>query len=842
MTAHYNGYFNAKEIIKESMKAYRETQKEDFTKILPIYLYADESSASALYPEMDRAILKTSTVIKKHSMPNPEKVKQKKNEWCKWIDDNWLVMGQAHFYKREFDAAIEKFKYIQNTYRDSELQYDAQIWIARSYQEMGRLNEAQSIIDRLQGQLEDAEKQGKKKKEKTRKTKKKTKKQSEDKNPPPFPERLKKDLVLLQTDQHIRKKEYDKAADKLIKGIALTRKKREKARLTFILAQLYQASGNNSAASEAYARIPKLNPTFEMEFYSRIFRALMYQGGDSRGIRAELMKLLKDEKNKEFYDQIYYALAELELKDQHRDQGVNYLKKSVEASVNNDRQKGKSYLRLGEIAFNERDYVPAKTYYDSGIGFLPKDYPELDKIRKKSESLTELVTHLNTISLQDSLLKLASLPQKKREEAIEKIIEKEKEEAERKRLADEAKANESSKTNLMAESGGWYFYNQQTKGMGFNEFKKIWGTRKLEDDWRRSNKTSVSEGELLPENGDSLISATEAKDLKRKEQLLSGIPSGPDAISDAKKKIQYALYHAGVIFKDRLTQTDLAVKMFKDLLSRYDYGEFVLPANYQLYLIYSPKPESEPYKNTILNDYGDSEYAMLIRNPNYKKEGEALLAQQEKAYLEVYDLYRKKQFEASLEACNKVIAAEPQNSMLSKYYFLRALNYGELKRMDELEQALSVCAEKYASEETGKEAQSILDYLRNKKSKENPIQGFVFESDAEHFFIMVFPNSLGSIVDAKTAFSDFNGSFFSSKNLKITNNFLDADNQLIIVKQFPDKKSAMEYYQAVSNKNDRLKNYKNATCFVITGKNYSAFFLEKKIDVYMKFFSDNYLN
>ncbi|MBX7094342.1 MAG: hypothetical protein K1X56_06435, partial [Flavobacteriales bacterium] len=314
-----------------------------------------------------------------------------------------------------------------------------------------------------------------------------------------------------------------------------------------------------------------------------------------------------------------------------------------------------------------------------------------------------------------------------------------------------------------------------------------------------------------------------------------------EEISEAKKKVQYALYHAGVIFKDELSQNDLAIKMFKDLLKKYDYGEFVLPANYQLYLIYSPGQESETYKSTILTDYPESEYARLIKNPNYKREGEEKFKQQEENYLSVYALYKQKRFDESLKACNEIIASEPDNKFISRYYFLRALNYGEMQQLEQLEQALSQCAEKFGNEETGKEAQSILDFLRNKKSKENPIDGFVYDANSEHFFIMVFTNSMGSIVEGKAAFSDFNTKYFSTKNYAVSNNFLNTDNQLLIIKSFPDKNAGMDYYRAVVNESERLKNYKAASYFLITPKNYAAFFLSKDIAKYMQFFQDNYL-
>lgn len=852
MTARYNGYFNAKELIKESLKTYSEGNKEDFSKILPVYIYPTEANASSMFPNMQKAIDKTARVITRHSMPNPEKNKNKKEEWCKWIDNNWLVMGQAHFYKREFEAAIEKFEYVYKTYKNEDIKYDAQIWLAKTYMQMGRMNEAYAVLKRLETDQSDAEEERKNKKKKSKnnennpkKSNKKSPKKptvTENKNVP-FPQHLDQQLYAMLADYHIRKKEYDKGIEYLEKAIKITKKKRERARLTFILAQLYQEKGQYGIASEEFAKIPKLNPTYEMEFYSRINRALLYEGGDSRGIKAELMKLLRDQKNKEFFDQIYYALAELELKDNHIEEGKSLLRKSIEASVSNERQKGKTYLRLGNIAFAEADYLNAKMFYDSCLSVLPQDYPKYDEIRLRSESLTELVEHLTSYQLQDSLYRLGNLPERKKLEVIEEVLRREKEEEEKRKAAEEAKQNEITNTpNNSGQSGGWYFYNAQSKALGIAEFKKTWGTRKLEDNWRRVNKESISD-EMLNIDPDSLANMANEKLEKRKQEMLDKIPSGPDALADCRKKMQYALYHAGVLYKTRFSQPALAIKEFKTLLQKFEAGEYILPANYQLYLLYFGTPEAKPYENTILTDYPESEYAQLIRNPNFQKDDEIKHEKESKAYALVYQNFQKANYDAVLTSCQEIIANQKDNDFMPQYFFMRAMVYGKLQQIDLLEKALSECAEKFPEHEIGKEASSILDYLRNKKSKENPTgAGYLYEAETDHYFILVFPNALGSIIQAKASFSDFNTLYFSNKNLTVDSKFLDLETQVVLIKGLVNKKAAMEYYYAFKNENDKLKAYKAATCFGITSKNFAHFYLEKKIDVYLEFFKENYLN
>ena len=837
MTAHYNGFFNAREIIKETMKTFQESYKEDYSQILPVYIIADDKSASTLYPEMQRAIDKTEVVIGKHSMPNPKKVGKgrKKEEWNKWIDNNWLVMAQAHFYKRELDAALLKFEYVYKSYRYDPISYEAQLWMARTLMELNRTVEAKTLLDRLQTDMEDAKKLN-------WKQPKKKKSKKEEKEPAIFPKELQGELAKIQSDYHIRKKEWDKAVEALQKTITLTKKKRDRARLTFILAQIYQKMGNASLASETYAKVPKLNPTFEMEFYSRINRALLYQGNDTRGIRAELVRLLKDEKNKDFYDQIYYALAELDFKDGKKDDGIENLKNSVAFSVSNDPQKGKSYQRLGDINFNDREYISAKNYYDSALVFLPKDNKDYGTLQQKSVSLSDLVEHLTTFKLQDSLLRVSNMPGDDREKLVDEIIRREQEEEERKRIAEENRLNQQTTSMQNTGDGKWYFYNEQLRASGFASFKKQWGSnRKLEDDWRRMNKESVDFDD--PENVTEVVQG-EDKWSKRREKLLEEIPSGPEEMLEAREKIRESLYESGVIFKDQLNQDDLAAKSFRELLSRYDDGDFVAASNYQLYLINRGKPEAEVYKNTILNDFPDTEYAQLIRNPDFKKDADVKTAQQEDEYAATYRKFQNQEYSAVLEKCNEVIASEPENHFRPKYYFLRAVTYGAQGNMEEMEKTLSECSTLFPADEAGKEATALLDYLRNKKSLESSRSGmgdFVFEAESEHYFVLMFPSSFGPITDGAAKFSDFNSAYFSEKGYKTERLYLNADMQMIVIKGIKDKKEAMEYYQAFVNENDKMKNYKSSKFFVITNSNYATFFIQKNTDKYYSFFQENYL-
>lgn len=852
MTAHYNGYFNARELIKESLMTYRTAYKEDYTQILPVYVYPKDQDVATVFKPMNDAVEKTERVINKHSMPNPTKVKGKNEEWCKWIDENWLVMGQAYFYKREYSPAIEKFDYITKAYKYDVRKYDALIWEAKSYIELKDYLKADEIFIQLEEKLKEAE--DSKKKGKTEESKKKSNKNSKGKKSsgkkskkdkpqvePPFPKELKDELYTAQADMYLRQEKYDKAIDYLKLAIEFTKKKRDRARLTFILAQIYEKKMDYGSATEQYSTVLKLNPTFEMEFYATINRALIYQGGDSRSIKMQLMRMLKDEKNKDFFDQIYYALGEIEMKEGDKAKGVHNFKRSVATSISNDRQKGRSYLKLADIYFADRDFVPSKTYYDSAVTFLPPAYPKYIEIKLKSESLTELVNNLNEYHLQDSLLNLSKLDRGKLEKRLEEIIKQQNEEDERKRLEEQAK-KEKIPDPSESVPGGWYFYNATSMAQGQSEFKKKWGTRKNENNWRRINKSQILEDGTTGNGEDSTLTASIGG--RSKEDYLKKIPLTDYDKEASHKKLRAALYNAAVIYRSNFNEDQLALTHFKELVKRYSEGPEVCPSYYQIYLIGNGNAESNDAKNRIFQDCPDSEYRYIIEDPNYAQKSEQNKSKDENAYMLVYQEFSKGKFVEVLEKVSYVAANEKTNQYLPNYLFLKALCYGELKNLEEMDKALSDVVARYPVHEVGKEAAAMLDFLRNKKSTEDARSGlstYIFEKNAEHYFVMILPQGEGAVNDVKVDFSDFNTQLFGNDGLKVSNNFLDLNNQLVIVKSFVDKQKAMEYYTAFKFDANKVKKYSEKQFFVISNKNYAAFFTDKKVADYKKFFEENYL-
>jgi len=853
MTAHYNGYFNARELIKESINTYKSTFKEDYTQILPVFVYPKDMDVASVYKPMNDAVEKTERVINRNSMPNPTKVKGKTEEWCKWIDENWLVMGQAYFYKREYSPAVEKFEYMTKAYKYNVRKYDAMIWMAKCYLEVNDFTKADEIFLKLEEKMKEDEdlKKNRKKEEKKKSSNKKSKgkgkssgkkkKKEKEEVEPAFPTDLKDELYTAEADMYLRQEKYDKAIDYLKLAIKNTKKKRERARLTFILAQVYENKMDYGSATVHYSEVLKLNPSFEMEFYATINRALIYQGGDSRSIKSQLMKMLKDEKNKDFFDQIYFALGEIEMKEGKKDKGIHNFKRSVATSISNDRQKGRSYLKLADIYFADRNFIPSKTYYDSAVTFLPPTYPKYIDIKLKSESLTELVNNLNEYHLQDSLLELGKLEPNKLEKRLDEIIRQQVEEDEKRRLEEQAK-KEKIPDPSEGVPGGWYFYNPTAMAQGKAEFKKKWGIRKNEDNWRRLNKSQILEDGNAGSEDSTIATSTGGRN---REDYLKKIPVSDEQRLASHNKLRGALYNASVLYKSNFNENELALTHFKELVKRYSEGPEVCPSYYQIYLLGNGNSESTDAKKHIFEDCPDSEYRFIIEDPNYAEKSELNKSKDENAYMLVYAEFSKGKYTEVLEKISNVVTNEKTNQFLPNYLFLKALCYGELKNLEEMDKALSDVVARYPIHEVGKEASAMLDFLRNRKSTEDAKSGlstYIFEKNAEHYFVMILPQGAGAVNDVKADFSDFNTQLFNNLSLKVSNNFLDLDNQLVIVKSFADKQKAMEYYTAFKFDNSKVKKYNSKLeYFVISNKNYASFFIEKKVADYKKFFELNYL-
>jgi tetratricopeptide (TPR) repeat protein len=826
-TAKYNGYFNANEIVKTGVAGIESSHIDDYEKILPLFVYGDEEQARGLYPQMDEAIKKSSEVIDRHSMVFRDK------EYCKWIDDNYLLIGKASFYKKDFTRAIELFNYVAKNYKEEPIRFNAMLWLARTYGEKGDFNKANNFIKLATGDKD-------------------------------FPEKLSLESKLIAADINLKQKNYSNAIVQLETATALVKRKKTKARITFILAQIYQERKDGEKAIRAYNQVLKLRPGYEMEFYANINQALAVNNKvNTAAIKAKLHKMLKDDKNKEFFDQIYYALADIELKERNREAGMDLLQKSADASVNNSKQKAKSYLKLANLNFEDRTYTFAQQYYDSSSVLLNPNHEDYGMVINRKESLTQLVINLKTIQEQDSLQKIAAMGEDERNLFIDNLILADLEAQEERIRAEEvALQNLNNNQSLTAgiNTGGWYFYNINAMNFGKTEFTKRWGNRKLDDDWRRSDKNSNNFGS---NNNSDENSPT--PELGNRTNYLQNLPLSTSQLDSSNFLIDQALYGNGILYKEKLNDIPNAIESFEELTARFNKSKNLLTSYYQLYRLYLQKETSAGsnfvsfdaqsssayFKDKILLEYPDSEFAELIRNPNYKKAEDVAIEQQMKDYEYTFELFSKKIYNEALVRSNAAISNQPDNPLLPKYYLIKSQVLIAIDDKEGYTNALTQLASKYSQTEEGTLAKELLDRMIAYKpeQKTGPIaeisnDQFSFSAKDEHYFILVYPNDEKLSKVLKTNVINFNDRYYRNESIKIAESFIDNDNQLMILRSFENSEKAVSFYKSFVTNTDVLSGVNKKPefkKFVISTKNFAELFRNKNVIEYETFFDKNYL-
>lgn len=859
MTARFNGYYNAGVVIDLSLETYRVAYQDDYYKLLPLEIYPTEKDAPGLFPEMDKAIEKCERVILRHSMPMQAK-KKKDEELCRWIDDNWVVIAQAHFYKREYLMAEQKFDYVQKTYVGEESVYEAQIWLAKTYIALRNFPEAKRILSIVELSMKEGQAQRElnfiqRYKEKRADSGNKRKRDRAGvKEPAIFPKCLECDYEATMADFHIQQSQYKLAIEHLELAVKICKDNKKVARYMYVLAQLYQFTGDGNMATLYYTKVARSSAPYEMRFQAKINRALSATSGGP-AIRKELYKMLRDEKNAEYKDQIYYALAEMDVREGNDSSAIKNYTASVYWSVKNNRQKGMSYLRLADMHFEDQQYVKAQKYYDSCVTVLPEDYEDYAAIKTKADGLADLVYHYETVVFEDSVQMIAAMDPETREKFLKKTL-KDLEEAEalRKKQEQERLLQTQTKINDQTTTAGsgskWYFYNSKVRASGFNDFRALWGTRPLEDNWRRSEKSSFATD---VEDSDSAETTTTAKkDTMTVDDLLVDIPLTEGAMDSSNNRLINSLYMLGVIYKEQLKEEDQAILYFKSVIERGIEHPRVLASMYQLYLIYTKRgsAEAETYKQMILTQYPDSEIAAIMRDPEYLRKKEEEAKKELNEYAKTLIDYKQRYYGAVITKCNEVIAFDTANQYLNKYYLLKAFAISKTDpgNKSAIASPLQALYDLDPQSEEGQQAKIYLDKIyagQNIVDPDNPTgtSDYILDKDAQHFFILVVPSSAGGSEAPKIKLANFNNEFFRSKRYTVINTVLNDDTQLLIVKTFTNADEGALYMSAFKSSTSTITIGTMANdfqTFLINSANFSTLTQKKETTGYFDFYTKNY--
>jgi hypothetical protein len=530
-----------------------------------------------------------------------------------------------------------------------------------------------------------------------------------------------------------------------------------------------------------------------------------------------------------------------------------YLTQSAFYSTSNPRQKGMSFEKMGDLSFAKRNYVKAQKYYDSCATVIDDKYPNAEGVKNKANKLADLVAAVETANFEDSVQRIAAMTEDKRVAFIENVIKKTKEEQERKKKMEAERLRELQQNqNNAVQSGGtgskWYFNNPKTRGDGFEEFRRLWGTRENEDNWRRSDKTVMMAIKDDEETDTSTVSEDVVKntDTLTIDMLLADIPLTDSAMKASNDRLLEALYSAGVIYKEELKEPEMAKKQFEAVRSKNTEGDIDLSSAFQLYKLYvSDEAKSEAEKQYILITYPNSDYANYLRDPDFfikRKEREALAEQD---YLLVLERYKKGLYMPVISRADAVIAQEKENKFRSKYMLLKAMSMGQMtENKKELLPVLEQLIAEYPAtdeEARAKEMIKIIQtgYSKNISAEFGKKSPFIFQENATQW-VIIFLNKGESSSTAKSKVSDFDREFFSRDALKVSSKIYDDDQSVILVQDFDNDVTALKYVRIFKSTRKHLLDLQKAKIMVITQENLKLLFENKLLQEYETFYDEFY--
>ncbi|MFH0866561.1 MAG: tetratricopeptide repeat protein [Bacteroidota bacterium] len=836
MTARYNGYFNGNEALKEGITALEKANIDDYSKILKIYRIGTAANAEAQNANFDKAFTKASTVIQKHS------IFLKKKEHVRWIPEAYLLIGKQYFYKQEYKLAAETFDYIIKQYSNWPIRYNAMLWLVRCYNEQKKYEKAESTLALIQSKIE-----------------KKL-----------VPKSVVKEYPVVYADFHIKQENYEKSIEYLMSAIDLNKKKSLNVRLRFILAQIYQRTGNLTAATKLYDKVISMNPVYEMAFNAKINKAICFDAsaGDSKDLKKLLNKMAKETKNKDYLDQIYYALAEICMKENDTTCAIDNYKLSAGKSVSNNNQKATSFLKLANLYYSMPEYELAEAYYDSAMTVLPKDYPDYKKIEALTRVLADLVDNIRVVELQDSLQKLSKMTPEERnrviDEIITNVIKEEQKKKEEEYLKQQNIYNANANTVTTTSTTSWYFYNTTAVNFGKTEFVKKWGSRKLEDLWRLSNKQAEDPFDYGSDDSDTAASDTVASvssNLKDKNYYLKDIPVTAEDLARSDEEIAAALYNIGQIYQNDLLDYQKAIDTYEELINRFPLkDDYLIKTYYQLYQIYdllSDASKKEHYKNLVCTKEPQNDYCNFIKDPNFKKISAENKNFAVSLYEETYNTYLVSGWDSVLAKSIRAIALYGNDtSVIPKFTYLKAVAQGKTNDTAGMVGSLKYIIDNYPNSQVKPKAQILYDFCTGKTTATNTTSSdtisktvtgdkYTLSDDAIHFYVLIVnvSDKTVKISDIKNNLSDYNTTNYSASKLTVSNIFLDNTRQLITITNFDNKTKALLYYNGIKSNTTIFGKLKSAdyTQFVISVDNYPIMYKKKDIENYFQFFLDNYL-
>ena len=728
--AKYNTYYNGTLAYIDGSLEKETGNKDNYTEQIPLYTVSNKNSREIGKANFDRAIEKCEKAIHQHSIKRrPEWTKNRRKtakdiEWLSRREYNpflwkaWMLMGRSQFYQGDFESAAATFSYMSRLYATQPAIYGkARAWLAKCYIEQNWNYDAEDVIRNI---LRDS-----------------------------IHWRAQKEWDYTFADYYIHTGNAEQAIPYLRKVISHEMRRKQKAREWYLMGQLQASIGNKKEAYKAFRHVIRQNPPYELAFNARIAMTEVMAKDNAGKMISRLKRMAASDNNKEYQDQIYYAIGNIHLSRKDTLQAITAYEKGNQKSTRNGIEKGVLLLHLGDLYWTKEKFSDARRCYGEAIGLLDKDRKDYQQLANRSKVLDELVPYTDAVQLQDSLQQLARMSEKERNAAIDRVIDalKKKEKEERNRKAEEeaestlrqdggnlannnnfASSNSPQKNNENSANtpanGQWYFYSPLTVSQGKAQFQKLWGKRDNVDNWQRINKTVVANAagaeEITDEQRDSLAQAAEQEELlkqtsdsavndpHRREYYLAQIPFTPEQLAESNKLLEDGLYHAGVIFKDKLNNLPLSRKSLLRLVNNHPDYAHLDDAYYHLYLLYSRerKPEmAQTYLQKLKAEYPESLWTTLLSDPYYAENAKRGVQIEDSLYTLTYQAFRDGEYDKVERNAQISRNRFPDGANRDKFLFiggLSKLNDGDIKScLADLKEVVSKYPDSRLSEMAG---------------------------------------------------------------------------------------------------------------------------------------------
>ena len=727
--ARYNTYYNGTLAFKEGRQAQEEGNKDNFTELIPLYMTGNKETVKLGTSNYATAIEKCQKTIKRHSITakpkwnknRPKTAKEKRwlsqKEYNPFLHRAWLLMGESQFRRGEYMEAASTFAYLQLLYANKpNVVARARLLEAKCYAEMEWFYDAEDLISRARRDS--------------------------------FPDNLRYMQAQVYADLDLRQKRYEDAVSNLQIAVKKESRKLQKSRMYFLLGQLCHKIGRDEEAYKFFTKVIRRNPPYELEFNARIARTETMSKGNSKQVIRKLKSMARNPKNKDYLDQVYYAMGNIYLADGDTARAIGAYSDGVEKATRSGIEKGVLLVHLGQLYWDTEKFVKAHKCYTEALGLYDKDHEDYKAIDERSKILEELFPFASAVELQDSLQALARMDSLSRMQVINKIIEelKKKEREEEKKAAEAEEAAKNPRRNTTTQNANatanrtgrneasFYFYTASTVDAGKKAFEQKWGKRKNVDNWRRKNTTVLDDfndeqavadslltdslgqpieqpkdqaqvpqeekdnKKLSREQKDSIKAEEYAQDPHRPEYYLKDIPFTDEQMEESNKALVDGLFGSAVIYKDRMENLPLAERTFQRIIDEFPDFSQNNDVYYNLFQLYSRQGRStlaEAYRNKLIEGYPEDEHAILVSDPNFEFKARYGKQVEDSLYVEAYNAFAKSDYNTVFRNSAYTEKEYPNGANRARFMFFDAMSHLEIGDYTNFMSSMKAIVEKF---------------------------------------------------------------------------------------------------------------------------------------------------